>query len=253
MASGSRSLRRGERRFASVGPDAGAPWRVGVGPALCALAYAFGAAHGPWPIVTTVALACIAYRAGTATRWSIACFAASGAILVALASGWIPGFAVDRVWGSSLDPAKTLAAVCAATMFPSVWRWNSRCTLIALATLLAVPALGVAIGYLHLAPARWPFIGLFAMTNLFTAMVEEWFVRGWIQRPLQGFVGAAPALLISAALFGLAHFAGGAQLMVLATLAGLGYGGVYLASSSIWAAVVLHLALNLIRTGLFSG
>ena len=55
------------------------------------------------------------------------------------------------------------------------------------------------------------------------------------------------AIVIAAMLFGLAHAAGGATCVVLATVAGAGYGWIYAAMRSLGAAVVAHFCLNVIH------
>lgn len=229
------------------------PWlRAAATPALCGAAYALGGAHGPWPIVAALLLGALFYGAAAAKRGAAAaCFIAAGALVFVLALGVIPGFTRLPLGPVSVNTGKALAGLGAALMWPSPFRWNGRCTAIALVTLIAVPLVAWAIGFVHWSPAPPHRLALFAAANLFTVIAEEWFFRRWLQQPLAARVGGALALLISAALFGLAHFSGGHAFMALAALAGLGYGAVYWASGSIWAAVALHWMLNLLRAALF--
>ena len=51
-------------------------------------------------------------------------------------------------------------------------------------------------------------------------------------------------LLIAAVLFGVAHYAGGVSAVVLATIAGIGYGWIYWRTSRIEASILAHVLLN---------
>src|SRR5208337_4663590 len=70
-------------------------------------------------------------------------------------------------------------------------------------------ALGLSLGFLHLHPG-WPAPGLAAVALIFTfffiAVPEELFFRGLLQNLLEKRVGRYGALLLTACLFGLAHF-----------------------------------------------
>lgn len=98
------------------------------------------------------------------------------------------------------------------------------------------------------------FMASWAVTNLlFVAGVEEGFFRGIIQRGLTHRLGAAGAIAVAAALFGLAHFAGGGLYILLATLAGLGYGAAYhLSRQRIEAAMLTHFGVNLLHLLFFT-
>ena len=93
-------------------------------------------------------------------------------------------------------------------------------------------ALGFALHFLHLHLA-WPdpilAIGSFLFTFFFIAVPEELFFRGWIQNLLERRIGRTPALLVTAALFGLSHFNKRAahfnwRYVLLAAIAGIFYG-----------------------------
>ena len=128
----------------------------------------------------------------------------------------------------------------------------------ALLTLIAVLTLSLLIGYTRLDIKLPDFIGYWLWANLFfTCMAEEALFRGFMQRQLSllfaGFkFGALWALLICALLFGIAHAAGGYQYVLLATLAGLGYGWVYLRTQRIEASILLHFLLNCVHIVFFS-
>ncbi len=89
------------------------------------------------------------------------------------------------------------------------------------------------------------------LTQMFTpastatnrCMAEEAFFRGFIQKNLSLMMkkirhGDYLALLIAALLFGLAHYAGGTKYVILATVAGMGYGWVYLTTKRIEGSIL---------------
>lgn len=85
---------------------------------------------------------------------------------------------------------------------------------------------------------------------LFVCMAEEAFFRGFIQKNLSLIMkkiryGDYWAILIAAILFGLSHYVGGAKYMTLATVAGMGYGWVYLTTKRIEGSILTHFGLNL--------
>lgn len=223
-----------------------------VGPALGALAYAAGVARGPLPLLATLAFAALLWGSVRAPRRAaLACFALAGGVFLALAAGLVPGFARYPLGDASINTAKGIAGLAALAMFPSFWAWNHRCTAIAAACLVLLPALSLAAGLVHWRPASGAAVLAFAAANAFTAIGEEWFFRHWIQRPLQRW-GHARAITVSALLFGLVHAGGGVAVAGQAALAGVAYAGVYAASGgSLRAAAALHLAVNLLRVALF--
>ncbi len=117
--------------------------------------------------------------------------------------------------------------------------------------------LALALGVVGWAP-KWPDSGWLWLINnallvtlaeeaLFRGYVQERLTRAWRGRPW----GATAALLVAALLFGLAHYAGGWQWMLLAGLAGVGYGMAY-RHGGLTAAVLAHLGLNAAHYGLFT-
>lgn len=227
-------------------------YRAAAGPALCLLLYASDHAQGVAPLLASLLFAVLLFGAGAATgrRASLA-FALAGAVFLAMGFGLVPGFTPIALGTVQVNSGKALAGLSALVMFPSHWQWNRHCSVIASVCLLTVPLLAWAIGYVHWAPAAPAAIGWFALANGFGTIAEEWFFRLWVQRPLQRF-GVTPSLLLTALLFGLVHFGGGPVFMALAALAGLAYAAVYQAAgNSVWAAVALHLALNLTRAACF--
>ena len=64
--------------------------------------------------------------------------------------------------------------------------------------------------------------------------------------------GTAIALSITAVLFGLAHLPGGIDYVMLATVAGIGYGWSYYRTGHIEAAILTHFTLNALHFLLFT-
>jgi membrane protease YdiL (CAAX protease family) len=124
---------------------------------------------------------------------------------------------------------------------------------------VVVVALGACtLGYLTWQPKWTPIFWIWAPVNLFfVCLSEEAFFRGFIQRGLTSALqrmryGSAVAIAASALLFGLAHFAGGASYIVLATVAGLGYGIVYHRARRVEMSILAHFALNATHFLLFT-
>lgn len=60
------------------------------------------------------------------------------------------------------------------------------------------------------------------------------------------------ALLVGAVAFGSAHIAGGTTHVLLATLAGIGYGAAYHLTGRVEAGILVHFLLNLSHLVLFT-
>jgi membrane protease YdiL (CAAX protease family) len=136
------------------------------------------------------------------------------------------------------------------------WLSSWRQTLLTLLWILpliitAVVALSLAIGYLRLEPKLIDSLSIWMWANLFfTCTAEEAFFRGLIQHRLaeaweniRG--GDWFALVIAAGLFGLAHLGGGWSYVLLASVAGFGYGLLYHQTGRIEASILGHFGLNL--------
>lgn len=126
-------------------------------------------------------------------------------------------------------------------------------------TLAAIAALGGAalLGMISWAP-KWPDEAwLWVLNNLLlVTLVEEALFRGYIQGGLSRRFKHLPygenlALLLASLLFGLVHFAAGWQWMLLAGIAGVGYGLAY-RFGGLGAAIATHFGLNLLHFGLFT-
>lgn len=141
------------------------------------------------------------------------------------------------------------AATLRATLSAALLAWT--------AAVLACLGCALALGVVGWAP-KWPQAGGIWLINnaLLVTLAEEALFRGYVQQRLaerwrHRAWGAWAALTVAAVLFGLAHYAGGWQWMLLASLAGLAYGAAY-RYGGLSAAVLAHLGLNAAHFGLFT-
>jgi CAAX protease family protein len=105
---------------------------------------------------------------------------------------------------------------------------------------------------------KWPEAGwLWALNNLLlVAFSEEALFRGYLQEGLdrlmsRWMVGPWLAILIAAILFGLSHFQSGGEMIVLAGIAGVGYGVAY-RFAGLRGSMLTHFALNTTHFLLFT-
>jgi membrane protease YdiL (CAAX protease family) len=124
-------------------------------------------------------------------------------------------------------------------------------------TLLIIP-IALATRFINI-DIKWPTIyPYWAMSNLFmTCITEEVFFRRIVQQHLIELLvrysyGQYVALGIASFLFGIAHFAGGPTYMLLASIAGVGYGWVYQRTQRIEASILTHFLLNSIHILFFT-
>lgn len=125
-----------------------------------------------------------------------------------------------------------------------------------IALVISVPVLllvAVALGGLKIELHAPAWILPFVMANLFfVCMAEEALFRGYLQQRLSQWLGAWPALIIAALIFGAAHLAGGMLMVAFATLAGLIYGLAWMWSGRLWVPILFHFGLNLTHLLLFT-
>jgi membrane protease YdiL (CAAX protease family) len=121
-----------------------------------------------------------------------------------------------------------------------------------------VMVLALALAYVRWDP-KWPsWFPLWAVTLLvFAVMPEEALFRGVVQTGLARRLGRTRAaevssMVIAGALFGSAHLAGGATYVVLAGIAGIGYGWIFAETRSIFAAIAAHAGLDVVHFLLFT-
>jgi len=126
------------------------------------------------------------------------------------------------------------------------------------ANIAVLIALSISIGYLNFAPKFTPLFFIWAAHNLlFTCIGEEIFFRGFIQHQLAtSFAemrnGQWLALAISSILFGLVHFGGGTSYVLLAVVAGFGYGYVFMKTQRIEMSMLAHFIMNAMHFLLFA-
>lgn len=249
-------------------------------PLALALAYAWAWTQGgidpvalAWPAL--LLLAALLVRPATPGAASAAGHTLFVILAVLLFLHWLPGFrnplvipraaltpdAVPFSMYLNLDkPLVAFWVVLAAA--PAMAGASARATLLAALAACAAAAvaclgLALALDVVAWAP-KWPDSGWLWLANnallvtlaeeaLFRGYVQERLARCWRDRPW----GATAALSIAALLFGLAHYAGGWQWMLLAGIAGVGYGLAY-RYGGLAAAVLAHLGLNAAHYGLFT-
>ena len=114
--------------------------------------------------------------------------------------------------------------------------------------------LGLTLGFLHWNPQpHWMFMAPEALlfTFFFIAIPEELFFRGWLQNLLERRFGRLPALCLTAALFGLAHFNKRAlhfnwRYVLLAAIAGIFYGRAWRQDRRVAASALTHTLVDTI-------
>ncbi len=120
---------------------------------------------------------------------------------------------------------------------------------------IAIP-LGLWLGFLHF-HADWPSplraMGAFVFTFLFIAIPEELFFRGWVQNLLERRMGRTAALVLTALIFGLAHwnkrivnFSGNFnwRYVLMAAIAGVFYGRAWMAQRRVGASAITHASVD---------
>ncbi|KHN57868.1 CAAX protease [Dickeya fangzhongdai] len=204
----------------------------------------------------------VAYRSHPGARRATELFLVAG--VVALTLHLAPGFHNPKVLDNvhvgpqsaafsmyfNLDKALIpfVLLACMPTLFsssparsPGKWVW---CLLA-----LAVPMLlwgAVLAGGLKLETHNPSWLWSFMLANLFfVSLAEEALFRGYLQQRLAGVVSPWLALIVSALLFGVMHFAGGVLQVAFAALAGLLYGLAWMWSGRLWVATLFHFGLNL--------
>ncbi len=261
-------------------------------PVLFAASVVAGVADGVLAAPAVVALAALcalawgARRArGPATRCLL--LAAAAVLALAVSLRLVPGFArpllFDHVllvpdalpFTQSLDFGKAaaglvlLAAFCRPRPGDGVARTGPRASVArSVAAMLAVPivvlAFGAAAGVTRFEPhAPTGALAFLAVNLLFTCVAEEAFFRGIVQERLLRVADGARrpgvraawrvgAIVLSTALFTVAHPGGDARMAIAIALAGLGYGLAQAATRRIEPAIATHFALNATHFLLFA-
>lgn len=256
------------------------PWWLWLVPA--AVTLAAGAFAGVLTGLAALAVAALAqcafrYRRSTGRTARLA-WAAGIVVMTALLSlHLVPGFRNpviirDAVLSAGAQPYtqyinfdKGLAGAILLVQFnvPGSWllAWRPflrRIVPVVLATLAVAMAGSLALGYVRFDPRWTPVFWVWAPINLLlTCAAEEAFFRGFLQGEVEHALeprrhGAAIAVATSAVLFGVAHAAGGWRYVLLATLAGAGYGLAFQRTGSIEASILTHFAVNATHFLLFT-
>lgn len=115
-------------------------------------------------------------------------------------------------------------------------------------------ALGLGLAFLHIHegwPGLAPIAGAWIFTFFFIAVPEELFFRGWLQNLLERPMGRHGALILTAVLFGLAHFNKRAvhfnwRYVLLAAAAGVFYGRAWRRERRVGASAITHASVDTI-------
>lgn len=147
-----------------------------------------------------------------------------------------------------------LACFCSPARTLAEWRRAiGTGLLLGTATAVVVIGLAVAADAVHYDPKLPPITLAWMASNLvLTCIFEEALFRGVVQdrlsRRLAGHRRLAWLPLFAASvLFGFAHAAGGPVVIIVAVLAGLGYGLAYALTGRVEASIVAHFTLNAIH------
>ena len=228
-----------------------------------------------WSAVALAVFCCIAYLASRARQASlprILLTSAAAFVALALALHRLPGFnnpllisgltlssgAAPFSQYANFDKGAAglllLAFLCRRADSAAAWRALLKKTwLAALASAIAVLGTAIWVGYVKADFKLSQITALFLAVNLFfTVVAEEAFFRGLLQDRLTAALarfryGPLTALVCGALLFGAAHAAGGAVYVMLATIAGLGYGYAYYATQRIEAPIIVHIVVNAVH------
>ncbi|MBK5511292.1 CPBP family intramembrane glutamic endopeptidase [Pseudomonas sp. TH15] len=248
--------------------------------ALLSLGYALALVYGQlsWLAAISVGLLLIAGFAVRQQTVPVGRYLGHGLFIflaLALAMHWLPGFYNGRginphrltddavLFSMYLNQDKPLIGFWLLLVCPwIVGRRSLRLSIYATAMALilsVVLALGGALllGMISWAP-KWPDQAWLWVANnlLLVTLVEEALFRGYIQGGLSRHFKHLPygenlALLLASLVFGLAHLGAGWQWVLLASLAGVGYGLAY-RFGGLGAAIATHFGLNLLHFGLFT-
>lgn len=212
---------------------------------------------------------CSARERSTSPWLRVPAMAAIAIISLAMALHKIPGFynpmiARDVAAGAApvtqyINLDKAIAGIVLIAFYGQPartwadWRAVGRAWPIVVATPVVVLGVALLTGVVAWAPKLPASTATFLLSNLLiTCVAEEAFFRALMQRGLQNSLsgrryGVAVAIGVSSIVFGIAHLGGGVPMILLATLAGIGYGLALWRSGRIEAAILTHFVVNALR------
>jgi len=136
--------------------------------------------------------------------------------------------------------------------------WKNTCihVLTKLPIMLSIILFANIVGYVKFDPKLPKELWMWAIANLFfTCLTEEALFRVLLQNficHLKVKYAEYVAFILPGLLFGLVHYGGGIQHVILATAAGILYGWVYKTTARIEASILTHFVLNLLHILLFT-
>jgi membrane protease YdiL (CAAX protease family) len=230
--------------------------------------------------IGTLATLCIWARRETRPLWTIVANASMMALCAAFFVHVLPGFENPRVvdavvlgpgslpYTKYVNLDKGIAGLFLLGLIVPPWsraaiasdrHAGTSVTLGRLGLLIAgVMLLSFALGYVRWDPklVDWTPLWLWSMVFL-TALPEEALFRGVVQSAIERWgddrrYATAVAIVGAGVLFGVAHAAGGPSYVLLASVAGIGYGWIYATTRSIAWAIAAHAGLNTVHFLLFS-
>ncbi|MGF1682420.1 lysostaphin resistance A-like protein [Photobacterium minamisatsumaniensis] len=188
---------------------------------------------------------------------------------IALVLHWVPGFnnlhVLDKVTTGSdsipftlyLNLDKPLIIFAMLLLLPNMLgerrliEPKQKVFLAVLFSLLPITAWLLGIVKPELSLPSW--IWLFALNNLLlTCVAEEVLFRGYLQRQMSQWLSPWLGIAAASLLFGLAHFAGGIEFVIVASLAGAMYGLTYFWTGKLLWAILIHFSFNLVHLLFFT-
>jgi membrane protease YdiL (CAAX protease family) len=96
-----------------------------------------------------------------------------------------------------------------------------------------------------LLPATPRELGWFGATSMTAGICEELFYRGFAMWYVREIAGTVAAVVVTSALFGFAHAYQGRKGTIKTAIVGLVMAAITLASGTLWAAMIVHAAIDL--------
>lgn len=189
-------------------------------------------------------------------------------LAVALSNHWLPGFRNLRIFNGIrfaadstpftmyLNFDKVLVGIFVLLNLPTP-KATSTTTLVTVRNLsmliLLMAVVAPMTGYVRWNPKLPEGTWIWALNNFFfVCLAEEALFRGFIQTELLKWMKGGAAVIVAAALFGLAHYQGGLPYIAFAFLAGLFYGQTFWRTGRLQTSMAVHFGLNLVHFLFFS-